>query len=358
MYERNAFMTSIRAIGTAVPPYVYDQDRVAQLVEKIFSSVPNLDRYLTIFENTGIHKRHFSVPIEWFLINHTFAEKNQLYRDEAIRLSAQAITNCLQNAQASIAEIDHLFFVSSTGFSTPSIDAHLSHLLGCKPHMKRTPIWGLGCAGGTVGISRAFEYVKAFPEHQVMVVAVELCGLTFLPNDRSKSNLVATSLFADGAAAVMISGNQSVQYSKQSTPKIKDTMSTIFPNSLDIMGWELNEEGLKVIFSRDIPSLVREVAHQNAAEFLKLHQLTVKDMDHFILHPGGKKVLDAYEEAFQIGKEQTQIAREIIAEYGNMSSATVLFVLERYLSLGTSNQYGIIGALGPGFSSELVLLQW
>lgn len=282
-------MAIIDAIGTAVPSYVFEQELVTELIQEIFSSVSNLNRYLPVFENTGIKKRHFSVPTEWFRAVHSFSEKNQLYLQEAIALSEQAIKSCLQQTNYSVSSIDHLIFVSSTGIATPSIDAHLCQRLGCSPHIKRTPIWGLGCAGGAVGLSRAFEYVKAFPNECVLLVAVELCGLTFLRNDFSKSNIIATSLFADGAAAVLISGEEFDHKKLSNGPKIIGTMSTQFPDSLGVMGWKLEDKGLKVVFSRDIPSIVSDVVKPNVVEFLSKHKLRLEEIEHFILHPGGKK---------------------------------------------------------------------
>lgn len=359
--ERNSIMAVIQAIGTAVPPYIFPQAEVSELVQEIFASVSNLERYLSIYQNTGITKRHFVVPKEWFRNEHSLAEKNKMYVQEAITLSEKAIRNCLEQVKVSVSEIDHLIFISSTGIATPSIDAHLCQRIGFSQHIKRTPIWGLGCAGGAVGLSRAYEYVRAFPTHRALVIAVELCGLTFLRNDRSKSNIVATSLFADGAAAVLIAGEQVSMLDTIQGPKILGSMSTIFPHSLDVMGWELNDEGLKVIFSRDIPTIVNEVVYKNITDFLATQKINLQDIDHFILHPGGKKVLDAYEAALGIGTEKTHVAREIIEEYGNMSSATILFVLQRHLSKAgpiNSGDYGLLAALGPGFSSECLLVQW
>lgn len=351
-------MAVIRAIGTAVPPHIYTQTEVIELVQQIFASVSNLERYLSVYKNTGIQKRHFSVPKEWFKQDHSFAERNQLYIETALELGTQAALSCLQQSNCSAKEIDHIIFVSSTGISTPSIDAHLCNRLQLNHHVKRTPIWGLGCAGGAVGLSRAFEYVKAFPNENVLLITVELCGLTFLRNDQSKSNIVATSLFGDGAAAVLITGEASAHDHHIVGPKILGNMSTLFPDSIDVMGWELKEEGLKVIFSRDIPTIISEVAYNNITQFLSRHGISLDKITHYILHPGGKKVLDAYEEALGIVPNKTKIPRQIIEEYGNMSSSTVLFVLERFLKLGQPGELGIIGALGPGFSSELLLVQW
>lgn len=351
-------MAHIRAIGTAVPPYTYTQKEAKQLVQQLFSSFDSLERYLSVFDNTGIERRHFCVPTEWFYERHTFAEKNTLYVEQAIALSTQAIAECLQRAHLRAQDVDHLFFISSTGMATPSIDAHLLQRLDFSPHCKRTPIWGLGCAGGAVGLARAFDYVRAYPQAHVLLVAVELCGLTFLPNDRSKGNIIATSLFADGAAAVCIGGAQAKVIPEQLAPRIVDTMSTLHPDTLDVMGWDIQEEGLKVIFSRDIPALVSQIAKPNMAKFLARHALDLADIRHFVLHPGGKKVLEAYEGALHINADQTRIAREVIRDYGNMSSATVLFVLERFLAEGKREEYGLLSALGPGFSSEMLLLQW
>jgi alkylresorcinol/alkylpyrone synthase len=221
--------------------------------------------------------------------------------------------------------------------------------------IRRTPIWGLGCAGGAAGLSRAFEFTRAFPDKRALVLALELCSLTFQKNDLSKSNLVASSLFADGAAAVLVSGAGTGAVG----PAIVGTRSTLWYDSLDVMGWEINDQGMKVLFSRDIPSIVRTCVLPNVLEFLSGYGLSLPDLKHIIAHPGGAKVLDAYRETLQLSNGKLDIARSVLRRYGNMSSPTVFFVLDEYLRSGSirPGDYGLVTALGPGFSSEMLLVR-
>ncbi len=349
-------MSVISAIGTAVPEHRVGQEVAQRFCQALFQEAfPDIDRLLPVFKNAQIETRHFSAPPEWFETEHSFAEKNQCYIDTAIKLGSSAISSCLRQADLTAADIDHFYFVSTTGLATPSIDARLINLLRFRPDVRRTPIWGLGCAGGAAGLSRAFEYTRAFPRQRALLVALELCGLTFQRNDLSKSNLVAVSLFADGAAAAVVSGAET----GDSGLRLVASRSTLWYDSLDVMGWEVNNRGLKVLFSRDIPSIVRSLALPALLEFLSSNGLKLEDVDHFIVHPGGIKVIEAYEEALGIGNGNLKRARGILRQYGNMSSATVLFVLEDFMRARAiqSGEYGILSALGPGFSAEMVLVQ-
>jgi alkylresorcinol/alkylpyrone synthase len=225
-------------------------------------------------------------------------------------------------------------------------------------HMRRTPIWGLGCAGGAAGLARAAEWARLSPGSNVLLIAIELCSLTFQREDLSKSNLVATALFGDGAAAVVVQSDASEN--GRGGPRIVASRSTLFPETEDVMGWDVNDAGLKVLFSRDIPTIVRRFVRENADEFLTEQGLMLQSIRHLIAHPGGVKVMAAYEEAFGLDPNALRHAREVLRSAGNMSSPTVLFVLDRFLADSSvrPGDLGLLTALGPGFSSELVLLQW
>lgn len=353
-------MARVISIATAVPPYEVAQAEARHFAKNLFAkSFSNIDRLLNIFENTSIQTRRFSRPRDWFEAEHSLAERNEAYVETACQLGEEAIVRCLDQAGLRPGDIDHIFFVSTTGMATPSIDAHLINRLYMNPHVKRTPIWGLGCAGGVVGLARAYEYAKAFPTSRVLLLALELCGLTFRRNDLSKSNLVATSLFADGAAAVLIAGKQADLPLPVEGPEIISAMSTMWPDSLDVMGWDVRNDGLKVVFSKDIPTIVRNQVKQVVDEFLENAQLDLDQVDHYITHPGGIKVLQAYQESLGVPIDKFKHAYSVLSEYGNMSSATVLFVLEKELQQSHAyGSYGLVSALGPGFSSELLLLRW
>lgn len=356
-------MSYILSIGTVNPPHSYSQTKTKQFVYELFhSKYPKIERLLTVFENAQIEERFFSAPIEWFKQNHSFQEKNSRYINVAIKLGIEAIKKAANVQSIHLDDIDAIFFISSTGISTPSIEAKIMNRLPFHKHVKRIPIWGLGCAGGAAGLARANEYCKAYPDANVLVLCVELCSLTFQKEDISKSNIIGTSLFADGAAACIICGEQSKlleRLKRKVLPKMIDHRSTLLPDSEDVMGWDVKDTGLHVIFSKDIPTIVKNWLKPNLESFLQEHRLAIQDITHWIAHPGGKKVLDAYMEALELSDEKLRHSANILKHFGNMSSVTVLFVLnEIFSSTVSENTYGLLFALGPGFSSEFLLMRW
>jgi alkylresorcinol/alkylpyrone synthase len=353
-------MPKLISVGTAVPEYEIGQDEAREFAREMFrEAFPQVDRLLGIFGNSAITRRYFSRPREWFEREHKFAERNRIYVETACRLGEEAIRRCLEGTGLTPADLDYLLFVSSTGLATPGIDAHLINRLEMSPQIKRMPVWGLGCAGGVAGLARAMEIARAYPTSRVMLVALELCGLTFRRSDMSKSNLVALSLFGDGAAAVLVTGDEVVLPNLLEAPELVDAFSMLWPDSLDVMGWEVADDGLKVIFSKDIPSMVISHVRPAVYEFLERHGLGVADLRYVIAHPGGMKVVKAYEEALGFAPEQLNHARSVLRDFGNMSSATVLFVLERELEESHHfGGHGLMMALGPGFSAEMLLLRW
>ncbi|KAB2338261.1 type III polyketide synthase [Cytobacillus depressus] len=360
-------MPSIVSVAEAIPSYILKQDEAMDFARDLFSdSFQDIERLLRAFHNGQIEKRHFVKGLEWFKTEKTFAERNDAYIENAVELGAEAIESCLRSEVflkrgISYEEIDAIFFISSSGISTPSIEARIMNKLAFSPHTKRIPIWGLGCAGGASGLSRAYEYCLAFPSAKAIVLAIELCSLTFQRNDRSKSNLIGTSLFADGVACALITGDQVDRKSFQrleSVPAIIATQSSFMPDSLDVMGWEMRNEGLYVVFSKDIPTIIEGWLKPNVNNFLLQEKMAIGDIHHFIAHPGGKKVIDAYIRTLGIDSEMTNISLDVLKEYGNMSSVTILYVLKRFMEIGKSGEFGLATALGPGFSSEMLLLRW
>lgn len=352
-------MSFVVSTASADAPYELKQKDVKKFVLNLFSGAnAGIERMISVFDNSNVENRHFSAPIEWFSEEHSFAEKNKLYIETAVKLSEEVINRCLKNAGAAFEDIDHIIFVSSTGISTPSIDAVLFNKLKLNRHVKRTPLWGLGCAGGAAGLSRAMEYTRTFSSHNALVVAIELCSLTFIKNDFSKSNIVATSLFSDGAAAILVSGNNSKLGSKKKI-RLVNSLSTIYNDSLDVMGWNIVEEGLRVVFSKDIPSIIKECVKPNIHELLEINNINLDDIIYYITHPGGAKVLNAYEESLGLSGNEMDVSRKVLKEHGNMSSPSVMYVLDEFLKRDgyKKGRYGLISALGPGFSSELLLFE-
>ncbi len=353
-------MPIIESVATAVPPTCVTQQTVRDYAREFFgATTPDIDRYLTIFDNAQIETRYLAAPVDWFMQPHGFGEANDRFIDMACKLGEEAARRCMAQAHVTAEQIDHIMFVTTTGLAAPSIDARLMTLLNLSPHTRRTPIWGLGCAGGLGGLARAQEYVRAFPTHRVLLVTVELCTLTLQIDDRSKRNLVALSLFADGAAAVLVAGDQAANRTPEPGPRIIDTRSTLFPDSLELMGWDVVDEGFRVVFGSRIPSVVTHQYHDLATEFLALHKLTPAGIDHHIYHPGGAKVLQAYQTALDLAPNALECSRSVLRDYGNMSSATIFFVLERFLKDATikPGDMGLLCVFGPGFSAELALIE-
>lgn len=350
-------MPRIIALEPVVPEHVIEQSAAADLVRDLFAgSFKDVDRLLPIFANTEIDRRYSCMPPEWFKHNHSFAEKNQLYITHALQLCEKAVRQLLARLEVAPEKIDHIFFISTTGVATPSLDAHLLNRLHLAPHLRRTPIWGLGCGGGVAGIARATDWLKAYPEKIALVVAVELCSLTFIRDDISKSNFVATSLFGDGAAAVLLAGDQSKLHQRRMLG-VTASDSITWNDSLDVMGWEINHHGLKVLFSRDIPTIVNQSARPAVLQFLAQQGVALADIAACVSHPGGAKVIRAYEAALELAPAQTRHMWSVLRKFGNMSSATILFVLHEFMQ-SPHFQTGATtfsSTLGPGFTSEMFL---
>lgn len=361
-------MPKIISVAEAIPHYKVTQNETMEFARELFSdSFKDIERLLAAFQNGQIEKRHFVKGLDWFKENHTFQEKNDAYIEEAVSLGKIAIESCLNSEQflaqpVAYSEIEAIFTISSTGIATPSIEARIMNHLPFKPNTKRIPIWGLGCAGGASGLSRAYEYCLAFPKAKVLVLSIELCSLTFQKNDHSKSNLIGTSLFADGVACALLIGDEVPvnKYSlKVTSPTILNTLSTTMKDSIDVMGWEVRNEGLFVVFSKSIPLLIENWLKPNVNEFLSNNKLGIEDIKHFVAHPGGLKVLEAYISALDFEESMINHSYQVLKEFGNMSSATVFYVLDRFMKKDIpKGEHGIVAALGPGFSSELLLVRW
>lgn len=335
------------------------QDETKKFSNFLFGDVfPNIDKLSEVFDNSGIEERNFCVPIDYFQSDKSFAEKNNLFRTNALAYAQKSIIKSLSIAGVSFRDITDIIVVNTTGLSTPSLDALLINSLKLNPNVNRYPLWGLGCAGGVSGLAKANTITKSNPDAIVLFVAVELCSLTFRRNDLSKSNFVATSLFSDGVASVLILGeNVAEKYNTEYNIEIIDSQSRLYYDTEDVMGWEFLDDGFKVVFSKDIPSIIANNVKYDIDSFLKKNNLDISDIKNFIAHPGGAKVIQAYIDALSINPDLLKNSREILRKYGNMSSVSVLYVLEKFMSEGFDEGYGLMISLGPGFSSEMALLK-
>jgi alkylresorcinol/alkylpyrone synthase len=339
----------ILALATAVPPHRLRQDEARALAPELFAGPPEtIARLLPVFDNAGIATRHSCLPLERFREPPRAVERNHLYLEHGVALLEEVARQCLAKAGLTADSIDSIVTVSTTGIATPSFDARLVDRLGLRRNVERLPIFGLGCAGGVLGLARAASLARAAPGSRVLLLVVELCALCFRRDDASSSAVVASAIFADGAAGIILSD-------QGEGPRLGPAGEHTWPDSLDVMGWAVEEDGWRAIFSRDIPTLVRNELRPVTEDFLTRHGLDLADIGAFVCHPGGAKVVAALEHAFGLLPGSLIEARSVLRDYGNMSAASVFFVLERVLRRGLRRRM-LLSALGPGFTAAFQLL--
>jgi alkylresorcinol/alkylpyrone synthase len=340
----------LASLATAVPPHILDQEEVERRAADLFGERPEaFARFAPVYRNAGISTRHSSVPVDWYFADHDAGERAALYGEAAVALMEEAAREALADAGIEAGDVDAIVAVSSTGVATPSLDARLMARMDFRRDVVRLPIFGLGCAGGVLGLSRATALARAMPGARVLLVVAELCGLTFRRHDSSKSNRVATALFGDGAAAAIVTTDGE-------GPRLGGAGEHTWPDTLDVMGWEVVGDGLKVVFSRDIPHLVRTELLPVAERFLGMHGLDLNAMDGFVCHPGGAKVIDALEDVFGVQRGGLVHARAVLRDHGNMSAPTVLFVLKAAMEAGARGRH-LMTAMGPGFTAGFQMIE-
>lgn len=352
-------------------PYIIDTEatvfehREPQDTAKKFASEkfgPLIDRYpklLSVFENTQIDTRNFCVPHDFFLKGHTFKEVNDTYRSIAASYGGQSILNLLEKTGVDKNAVTDFLYINSTGLATPTIDAVIINDLGLNRRVNRYPLWGLGCAGGVSGIAKAAAIADANPDALVLVMNVELCSLTFRRNDFTVSNFIAVSLFSDGISSALIAGERAFGKYSGGNKKIRiaGAMSKLYHSSLNIMGWDFLDDGFRVIFSKDIPKIISTIVKDDIAEFLGTRRISGNDIANLVAHPGGAKIIDAYRDSFGIDESKFRNTRKVLREHGNMSSASVIYVLNEFFRNGFDDGYCLMPAVGPGFSLETALLE-
>ncbi|HXQ11738.1 MAG TPA: 3-oxoacyl-[acyl-carrier-protein] synthase III C-terminal domain-containing protein [Caulobacteraceae bacterium] len=341
------------SLATAVPPIDLDQDEVTRRAAELFGVNSSAYEWLApIYRNADIETRHSCVPFEWYLQDHSFTERNEAFIENAVALLEEAAAKALDEAGLKTRDIDSVVTICTTGIATPSLDARLMRRMDFRADVERTPVFGLGCAGGVLGLARAAALARAKPNSHVLLLVVEICGLTFRYRDRSKSNLIATALFGDGAAAAVVSCRSDYM----DAPRLGPAGEHTWPDTLDVMGWDVADDGLKVLLSRDIPTLVREELRPVVDAFLAKHGGALNDIAGFVCHPGGAKVLDALEDCFGLQRGDLKHAREVLRAHGNMSAATVLFVLRHALDQGVRGPQ-LLTTMGPGFTAGLMVVE-
>jgi len=348
---------SIAAVGRALPPHRVEQSVLtAALRRGLGERHFNPARLEELHRAVGVGERYLALPLDAYPGLSSFADANAAWTRVALDLAEASTRDALARAGLSPRDIDHVFFCTVTGLATPSIEARLVNRMGLRPDVKRSPLFGLGCLAGAAGVARATDYLRAYPKQVALMLAVELCSLTLQREDLSIANLIASGLFGDGAAAVLLSGAAHAA----TGPRVVATRSVFYPDTEEVMGWEFRDSGFKVVLSPRVPEVVRAHAGRDVDAFLADLGLDRRSVRHIVAHPGGPKVLEALEAALELPAGALERSWHSLRTVGNLSSASVLFVLGDLLDAGVARagDLGLMAAMGPGFCAELVLMSW
>lgn len=347
----------IVSIGTAAPPNYYDQEALLAAFRVAWAAQHhNPRRVEQLHRAVQVGGRHLALPMEDYL-GLDFGRANDAFIRVGTDVGAAAILSALAQAGLGVEAVDAIFTTTVTGVATPSLDARLVNRLGFRTDIRRTPMFGLGCVAGAAGLARVADYLAGHPDHAVILLSVELCSLTLQSGDLSIPNLIATGLFGDGAAAVLAVGPA---HPAAKGPRVTASRSRFYPDTERVMGWDIGNSGFKIVLSAAVPEMVTQHMGADVDSFLADHGLTRADIRWWICHPGGPKVLEAFEQTLGLRREDTELTWRSLREVGNLSSASVLHVLRDTLAERPCNSgdRGLVLAMGPGFCSELVLLEW
>ncbi len=342
----------LNGLGTAVPPHELPQDIVLQNARRILGPrYKQFERLAPAFMNSGVEKRYSVAPISWFEDAKGWTDRNALYVEGATKLFIEAAQAALDDAGLQPSDVGTVVTVSSTGVATPTLEALAWKEMGFDSSVRRVPLFGLGCAGGVTGLATAADLARARPGKAVLMVALETCTLSFRSDRLKKADIIATVLFGDGASAAVLSNNSDGSYAEVGTGS-----EHLWQDTLSIMGWDVDEIGLGVVFDRSIPAFAEEFFQPAAARALCKANLSADKIDRFVCHPGGAKVVEALETAMQLEDESLDVERSVLRDFGNMSAPTVMFVLKRVLESGATGNL-MMSALGPGFTASFLPLK-
>lgn len=346
-------MSAILSANTVMPANVYSQYEISEVLSDVWGEHAKAAK--RFHDHSKVETRNLALKLEQYKSLGDFGSRNDLWIKHAVPLATKAVTNALAQRTLQAKDIDLIISTSITGIAVPSLEARLMNLMNFKDDTKRMPLFGLGCLGGAACVARAHDYLMAYPTHAVLITATELCSLTFQLDDQSIANMVATGLFADGSAAVVMVGKDHEKY-KDAKMTVIGSMSAFYPETERIMGWDINQNGFKIVLSGDVPALVQEKVPSGVKKFLDRHQYHLSDIGEVIAHPGGPKVLDALTKALDVDSSWLRHSWESLAKNGNMSSVSVLDILSRTLKTSIDeSKLGILMAMGPAFCSEMVL---
>jgi len=339
------------SLALATPEHVITQRQAAETSARLFSSrFKDFSHLAGVFDNAGIRKRYAARPLEWFVEPHGWQDRMEAYGEVARSLFFESATNALTQAGLQGRDVDCIVTISSTGIATPSLDAQLAQRMGFRSDIERVPVFGLGCAAGVSGFAIASRFARDRPGATVLFVAIELCTLAFRLDELTRANIIATALFGDGAAACILRAGP------KGKVEVESTGEHLFPDTLGIMGWKIDDTGFGVVLAQSLPPFAETELGPAVDGILARNGLSRRDIDRFICHPGGTRVITALESALSLEAGTLDHERAVLAEYGNMSSPTILFVLERALKAGLPPRSAMV-AMGPGFTASCVTLK-
>lgn len=351
-----------RICGTSqvLPRHRYDQKALAAVAARLLSGSTTAPGVVErLFARVGVSERYLALEADAYERLSGFGARNDAWIDAALSLGAQAVAQALHDAGVSASAVHMLLTTTVTGIAVPSLDARLMNRLPFRADLKRIPLFGLGCVAGASGIARAADYLRGHPDEIALVLSVELCSLTVQPDDGSVANIIATGLFGDGAAAVVLAG-AACDIAPHSTVRVLDSLSCVFPDTERVMGWDVGDGGFKIVLSPEVPTLAREGLPPLIDALLSRNGLTRADVTSWIAHPGGPAVMAAMVEGLGLSPDALQETRRSLSDVGNLSSASVLFLLDDFRTrvCPPPGSYAVLLAMGPAFSAEAVLLQW